>query len=1746
MIVGMHNMLEEYYDFLCERLISWAKFSDLTAGDRFALSFENKDQVKSFINELSKTKGISKFEIPNERGSAFWGLSYQLNHNDGMKLVIVSTNDVTPAYLVSLRNQIGQQKGVWENTAILFVSNKILDSINSGAKDISRQGGPFNLDELRKNLNSEILNSPNLNSKDKDSLQYMIQGIFDDDQTYTLMDFADVYSVIEKGRLDPIDFNQMGYFYDDDLNTYPNIKKRLAENHMDFENISRLHGYGDVKDRIAKVVAGDSLINELSKDDWQDVNYRKIQSGKDKLKKQSNIKLEYLADDLKQKNSELMIWDKPENTNTKAGSRKRNIIIFNPDQSEEISIKIPFDQSIKSEWITSKKLMNVDGLTVGVAGYSIILKFTRLGKKFPKSVQLIYKHQNKASLRFSFNIVILPFSSDLIESIRPFYKLSVQNNRTFSINLPSDIDSFCIGNGLNSRNIGIHSVKDLNGQVIDPDESLKIDTTELGFNDDSKDPFEMIISGVPTNFVLMDDDSKIQPKSAVSLENFRRQHKIDGHFENEKVIFGETISSVYRNQKTFLGFEEKAIRDDLLSGVRTELEISPILITKYKTLFEILRSRNTIMSLVYWDSEIKDAVEAIIGEVQSEIDSSTEKIELSESTKNISHIGEYIVDGNITFAPFNPILLSYQLKVEQKIGTERLSEKVQQKLNPYHLAPFLKRSDINYKAFYNSDAPRWLVYSESQLSRFGSTSQAIVTERLKDFKNHFNYLFEMNSSDSYNIKFVNVTDDKSVLKSIIDYLTFEIENSIKKKKNINDINPVNAFIVGKNKNIVGSSFNSFYKIMNNEEFGDFFSEPLKVKGVTNDEIVEIIEVIKKKLNIIFGSKDNITYHITFYQFSNGLTLNPYNSEELDMNYSIEGLIGGDEYTNTQDSIRDGFGTKGLKTDSSLLNFAKSWNELLVATNGRHDVMTHGQTLTNSVEELDSKSFQSQFDKSKWVTLLNPEVRLDYFNKMSNNIYVIHYTDYTNSANYESITLTKQVKQYENILSENLPKTIDKREDTSYLSNIIKSFNVINGEWLLRLVSHRNQRNTVKEKLSILATYKEMLGILHDPDIIWIPLSLEEILRVSGSFVGESRDSIFSAKSLGAKGRISDDLLFIGLWKQDDKYKVTFLPTEVKVGLNSGTTIKKADIQVEKTYDVFDKELNHEDDFKSQFYLDFFMKLFFANSAKLFSNNDMTQSEYDRIQECKNSIIQGNLEVDNSLTDFYKNKFVFSLKADNNNRSIQINDKYALVEVPELDAFVYSGVDTDEVIKLVQEGKFGFDDKRLLNNKVNLDFSQIHGLEKSESDNLRNNDKLEDSVISKPDDEDKNVDDSEKISEDTPRSDEPLKLPDDDKNYIDDSQTEVVKKSESETISDRRILLGTVDGSSNKDYWEYDNQELANRHMLITGKSGQGKTYFIQTLLLELSKNKIDPLVIDYTDSYLPGQLDPILERNANIKQHIVMKEKLPINPFKRSELIIGDYHQLEDTKNVVSRVAEVLDFVFGLGVQQKSRLITVMNEGMNITPNYTFSSLKNQLLESDDSFLQGLYGRIQPLLDNDPFSYDDDFSWKEYFGNTGRINIIQLSRYMHTVQNAMIEFILWDLFNYSQINSNLKLIYPIFLDEVQNLNFAQEAPTVKILREGRKFGWSGIFATQSLSSIKGEVDAIYNTAEQVHFLPPENQTKAISKMLSSDRRMQNEYETKLTNLKKGQCIVNGPVKDLTGNLVKNIDVVNIDSLSDRL
>ena len=90
------------------------------------------------------------------------------------------------------------------------------------------------------------------------------------------------------------------------------------------------------------------------------------------------------------------------------------------------------------------------------------------------------------------------------------------------------------------------------------------------------------------------------------------------------------------------------------------------------------------------------------------------------------------------------------------------------------------------------------------------------------------------------------------------------------------------------------------------------------------------------------------------------------------------------------------------------------------------------------------------------------------------------------------------------------------------------------------------------------------------------------------------------------------------------------------------------------------------------------------------------------------------------------------------------------------------------------------------------------------------------------------------------------------------------------------------------------QVLQNRHLLISGKSGQGKTYFMQCLLLEKSKLGIPSIVIDYTEGFLPNQLEPefVNYLGDKLKQKIVYSDKLPINPFQKIHEILEVYNYL--------------------------------------------------------------------------------------------------------------------------------------------------------------------------------------------------------------------------------------------------------------
>src|SRR5699024_3300507 len=265
----------------------------------------------------------------------------------------------------------------------------------------------------------------------------------------------------------------------------------------------------------------------------------------------------------------------------------------------------------------------------------------------------------------------------------------------------------------------------------------------------------------------------------------------------------------------------------------------------------------------------------------------------------------------------------------------------------------------------------------------------------------------------------------------------------------------------------------------------------------------------------------------------------------------------------------GFGVKGAENDTSnIISSAKLWNSLFVTNkdNNLHPFQTNS-TLVNNISDIKSQNFGDLFSHSNWVTFIDPAVDLSYFDNSDNPLYIIHYSDQTSSLNYESITVTNKTNQYEAILTEYLEKVHPSYKPNN-TENIIRSFNILNGEWLLKIIGDKKTNdNSVREKLSVISAYKNVMSLLDNNRITWIPVSLEEILRVSRLQGIDKTSDLFSNRELGYKGTTSDDLLLIGVEEDKNKANIYLLPVEVKIGLNKKNVSNKAQLQLSKTFEI---------------------------------------------------------------------------------------------------------------------------------------------------------------------------------------------------------------------------------------------------------------------------------------------------------------------------------------------------------------------------------------------------------------------------------------------------------------------------------------------------------------------------------------------------------------------------------------------------
>ncbi|MFB3788958.1 MAG: ATP-binding protein [bacterium] len=374
----------------------------------------------------------------------------------------------------------------------------------------------------------------------------------------------------------------------------------------------------------------------------------------------------------------------------------------------------------------------------------------------------------------------------------------------------------------------------------------------------------------------------------------------------------------------------------------------------------------------------------------------------------------------------------------------------------------------------------------------------------------------------------------------------------------------------------------------------------------------------------------------------------------------------------------------------------------------------------------------------------------------------------------------------------------------------------------------------------------------------------------------------------------------------------------------------------------------------------------------------------------------------------------------------------------------------------------------------------------------------------------------------------------------------------------RILLGTAFPGSRQIYWEFGHNGLNNRHLLIFGSSGMGKTYTIQCLLAELGRNGQNSLIVDYSNSFPDNQLEEEFKNLVNPLQHVVRKEPLAINPFRQQCEIIGEELLPEPPSTTAQRISGVFSEVYSFGDQQKSALYQAVKSCLERTGGAEMT-LKNliprleRLAEGKGPVSQAatsVISRIRPFVDQNPFGAEDPGSWERLFTDTDhRCHIIQLAGFIREAARLVTEFSLIDLYWFYHGHGTQDSPHVIVLDEVQNLDHRDESPLALLLREGRRFGFSLILATQIMSNLgKDEKDRLFNAAHKLFFRPADTEIQTYAEIAAvTTNERKDVWLKRLAALKKGECYSLGPsLNEATRILETKAFRIRITSLEDRL
>ncbi|ACU07678.1 conserved hypothetical protein [Flavobacteriaceae bacterium 3519-10] len=1710
-IAEMHNTSSQLYSYVSNLIVEYFSLQQILYGDRFNLYLEDNENIEMLYEALKTIPETSanSFSYTHPEGGEVYNTFYLIIGTT--KLIIASSTLASEDYLTMLRNKIADQDDIFYGTAILILFSGKLDSLLGGSGSLIKEGMPLHYTRFKDKIEQDIDRSTSLKSYEKNILKKVLErktkSVVEDNNS--IFDYEQVINSLQKGSIEQIDYRNLGLFPHQELSTKTgDLTADLTGNFNLYDRFENIFTNGNPATDLEQELPSSALA-KITKEDWHDIDYAQLVKWMDKEKEKAPPVFQSIEGD----NLLQTLWYK---TDGDSVSKKRNVnlIVFNPSLELPFKINVRYDQFIRKEGINIKQ--GSDKIKAIASGYNIIIEFNEFDSD--KLFSLIEYRDSETEKRYLIKILHLPFDSHVLSQFEGNFHFNVQNSKSYLQIKESE------------KLIFNPNAETIVEEILAIDSHFKlVEEQQLSVNYDyslaQEDliHFKIELFDVLVPIAIKTDFEMPKPITGLDVWKEKRIQGLNFKYLKEgsiiKLLFKnneKTVSGEFRNN---LIQEEQIINSEGHSWFlgndnaiyNRELNLNTDIKKAFDNLRNHYKNKKTQPSLVFLDTQLKELSLAYVTCFIDQLEKFEENKPLTYEQKNLLWLGvvkEQNGEEKIKFSPLHPLNVAYQLELDNHLKEEELYNAVLKRLSPYNLIPYLegKQNEI-YIPIESSHSPEWLyytVYLNSKQAVPKSFVSNLITDKIKDFTTNFESLFHQSKKAPIKINVINLGDCKEVVEGIFEFYRKFLNTNLNKR--MTDLLPIEVNIYGSEKLVNKFEELTFYEKVDDVE--RYLELDLKTKNFEREDLLNaFLERVKFYTKKHPEKTERYEYaHITFYQFDVTQTEISYDDMSLvKTGLSFNGLMADVTSTPRVQNYRTGFGTKDLPEQrNDLTTLSCLYNSFVrVANNG--DPYESNKAICTTINYDIKEQLVKLYSDSQWVTYIDPKVDLDFF-KENKDLVIIHYSDqYNNSNGYDAITVSRKTSQYEFVVKEFLEKHSVKFDPSTDTINIINFFNAINGEWLLKLIRQHSQ--FPREKLSLLSGIKTSLTFLYHPDIIWIPISLEEILRVSGNAGLNMGDGLFSTKNLGAIGSFSDDLLFIGLENLDGALLMHLYPVELKIG--GPGIVKKGIDQGKRTAELL-KEHLHKPGFLSDFYKNFFAKIALTNAEKmkLFHVWD-TQNWNVITEDYRKDLLNNNFTISNRLNKSLGNFGLIYFGSDVYKRELHIKEGFMRVNLQETDGYNFLVKSVDDLIHLFLKTETTIEKSKLLINTYSTattDFL-ISGHSAFDEAQLK--------------EEETDIAELTNTEQDTATT-------------VDDITT---VQNTSEGIE---IEFGTDLNNFKTIFWEPNNtNKVMHTNTGIIGTMGTGKTQFTKSLITQLNvhanKNigdeKLGILVFDYKGDYIKE--DFVNKTNAKV----LHPYHLPYNPLAldatQNSKPMLPLHTANDLKETIANA-------FNLGNVQKQRLRDVIIEAYEDkgiiksdknswtrTPP-TLGDVCDIYLSSEKNSQDSLYAAISNLSEFEIFEPDAAKAQSLYSLIEGVV-VINLSGYDESIQNLIVAITL-DAF-YSQMQrhghskidgSKREIKKMILVDEADNFLSKNFHSIRKILKEGREFGVGTILSTQFLNHFAtGENEYSNYILTWVIHRVNEIKMKEVESLFSLDNKLQKENLIKtIKGLEKHQSIVN--------------------------